>query len=593
MSLHERVDPSKAVRKGSTPDQKRKTKLQPTIAPQRNLSLETVWGYLEPDFHFSVGKSICHYLLGGRASLHRGDRYAPNLGEIVFNPPSVASFKYKRAGTVVLPKVISAMKANKLLNQGYHQLRIRDSDIPKTAFRSRYGHYEFIKVSGRFLSYSQSFDSVDREKDSFCLELTTCESSFQDLKQNLITVSVLTVPDGSGSFVIYSDASKKGLGYILMQQGKMVAYASRQLKSYEQNDPTHDLKLPAVKELNMRQKKWLELVKGYDCEILYHPDKANVVANALSRKVSHSAALIIEQVPLHRDFERAEIVYKDVPGLQASLLMTKYKERSGRLRLSRTLKGYAMIWVVVDRLTKSAHFIIGKSTYIAKTITNPNPSRCPLLHRPSVSFTAVQSSHSSTIDRAGSSSCNQMSSQVSVASPPSFTPCHLSSRPLAVQQRHRRALINRQSSRESKPSSANTSQVVLRKPNHPSCHLLVSRANSKLFASRTSQSIFIPSCFQPLAELTPFNQAANLNFGPFPPVLLNYLKSSFGFTEDQFVLGVLSNSPKTSFVLGVPLGSPKTRDVPTRALDCVCSGTRQFRSRGRGKGRGKPANDKK
>ncbi|KAA0064302.1 pol protein [Cucumis melo var. makuwa] len=57
----------------------------------------------------------------------------------------------------------------------------------------------------------------------------------------------------------------------------------------------------------MRQRRWLELVKDYDCEILYHPGKANVVADAFSRKISHSAALITRQAPLHRDLERAEI----------------------------------------------------------------------------------------------------------------------------------------------------------------------------------------------------------------------------------------------------------------------------------------------
>ncbi|KAL4028091.1 hypothetical protein IC575_011283 [Cucumis melo] len=164
-----------------------------------------------------------------------------------------------------------------------------------------------------------------------------CEDNFQNLKQKLVTALVLTVPDGSGSFVIYSDASKKDLGCVLMQQGKVVAYASRQLKSHEQNYPTQDLELAVVvfalkiwrhylygekiqiftdhkslkyfftqKELNMRQRRWLELVKDYDCEILYHPGKANVVADALSRKVSHSAALITRQAPLHRDLERAE-----------------------------------------------------------------------------------------------------------------------------------------------------------------------------------------------------------------------------------------------------------------------------------------------
>ncbi|KAL0537247.1 hypothetical protein IC582_026222 [Cucumis melo] len=344
------------------------------------------------------------------------------------------------------------------LRSGYHQLRIKDEDVPKTAFRSRYGHYEFIvmsfgltnapavfmdlmnrvfrefldtfvivfiddiliyskteaeheehlrmvlqtlrdnKLYAKFLKcefwlkqvsflghvVSKAGVSVDPAKieavtgwtrpstvsevrsflglagyyrrfvENFSriatplTQLTrkgalfvwskACEDSFQNLKQKLVTAPVLTVPDGSGSFVIYSDASKKGLGCVLMQQGKVVAYASRQLKSHEQNYPTHDLELAAVvfalkiwrhylygekiqiftdhkslkyfftqKELNMRQRRWLELVKDYDCEILYHPGKANVVADALSRKVSHSAALITRQAPLHRDLERAEI----------------------------------------------------------------------------------------------------------------------------------------------------------------------------------------------------------------------------------------------------------------------------------------------
>ncbi|KAL0536539.1 hypothetical protein IC582_025488 [Cucumis melo] len=223
------------------------------------------------------------------------------------------------------------------LRSGYHQLRIRDSDIPKTAFRSRYRHYKFIVMSFGLTNAPAVFIDLMNRGTPFVWN-PACESSFQELKQKLVSALVLTVPDGSGSFVIYSDASKKGLSCVLMLQGKVIAYASRQLKSHEQNYPTHDLELAAVvfalkiwrhylygekiqiftdhkslkyfftqKELNMRQKRWLELVKDYDCEILYHPGKANVVVDALSRKVAHSAALITKQAPLLRDLEKAEI----------------------------------------------------------------------------------------------------------------------------------------------------------------------------------------------------------------------------------------------------------------------------------------------
>ena len=73
-----------------------------------------------------------------------------------------------------------------------------------------------------------------------------CEKSFQELKQRLVTAPVLTIPLGTGGFVIYSDASHKELDCVLMQNGKVVAYASRQLKNYEKNYLTHDLDLAAV-----------------------------------------------------------------------------------------------------------------------------------------------------------------------------------------------------------------------------------------------------------------------------------------------------------------------------------------------------------
>nr|GFB33787.1 putative reverse transcriptase domain-containing protein [Tanacetum cinerariifolium] len=110
------------------------------------------------------------------------------------------------------------------------------------------------------------------------------EAAFQLLKQKLCSAPSLALPEGSEDFIIYCDASNKGLGAVLMQREKVISYASRQLKIHEKKYTTYDLELGAVKELNMRQRQWLELLSDYDFEIRYHPGKANVVTDALSRK---------------------------------------------------------------------------------------------------------------------------------------------------------------------------------------------------------------------------------------------------------------------------------------------------------------------
>ncbi|GKC34867.1 putative reverse transcriptase domain-containing protein, partial [Tanacetum coccineum] len=130
------------------------------------------------------------------------------------------------------------------------------------------------------------------------------EAAFQLLKQKLYSAPILDLPKGSENFVVYCDASRKGLGAVLMQREKVITYASHQLKIHEKNYTTRDLELGAVvfalkmwrhylygtkcvvftdhkslqhildqKELNMRQRRWLELLSDYDCEIHYHPGK--------------------------------------------------------------------------------------------------------------------------------------------------------------------------------------------------------------------------------------------------------------------------------------------------------------------------------
>jgi ribonuclease HI len=151
-----------------------------------------------------------------------------------------------------------------------------------------------------------------------------CEEAFHTLRAHLTTALVLAQPNNSKPFDIYCDASGIGLGCVLMQNNQVIAYASRALRNHEQNYPTHDLELAAVihalkiwrhylmgtkcniytdhkslkyiftqADLNMRQRCWLELTKDYDLEVHYHPGKANVVADALSRKV-HCHCLSIE-----------------------------------------------------------------------------------------------------------------------------------------------------------------------------------------------------------------------------------------------------------------------------------------------------------
>ncbi|GJY52719.1 putative reverse transcriptase domain-containing protein [Tanacetum coccineum] len=118
------------------------------------------------------------------------------------------------------------------------------------------------------------------------------DEAFQTLKQKLCSAHILALLEGTENFVVYCDASHKGYGAVLMQREKVIAYASRQLKKHEENYTTHDLELDHnslqyildQKELNMRQRRWIELLSDYDCKIRYHPGKANVVVDALSQK---------------------------------------------------------------------------------------------------------------------------------------------------------------------------------------------------------------------------------------------------------------------------------------------------------------------
>nr|GEW77143.1 putative reverse transcriptase domain-containing protein [Tanacetum cinerariifolium] len=179
----------------------------------------------------------------------------------------------------------------------------------------------FLGLAGYYRRFIKNFSKIANSLTSLTQKCKTFdwgeeqELAFQTLKDKLCNAPVLALPDGPKDFVVYCDASGLGLGCVLMQRGKMIAYASWQLKVYEKNYLTHDLERGSVvfahkiwrhymygtksviytdhkslqhifsqKELNMRQRRWIELFCDYDCEIRYHLGKANVVADALSRK---------------------------------------------------------------------------------------------------------------------------------------------------------------------------------------------------------------------------------------------------------------------------------------------------------------------
>nr|GEZ14108.1 putative reverse transcriptase domain-containing protein [Tanacetum cinerariifolium] len=194
---------------------------------------------------------------------------------------------------------------------------VKDWTSPKSPTEIR----QFLGLAGYYRRFIEGFSKIAKPMTKLTQKKIKFEWSdkeeteFQLLKQKLCSAPILALPEGCEDFIVYCDALNKGLGAVLMQREKVISYASHQLKIHEKNYTTHDLELGAVvfalkiwrhylygtkctvftdhkslqhildqKELNMRQRRWLELLSDYDCEIRYHPGKANVVADALSRK---------------------------------------------------------------------------------------------------------------------------------------------------------------------------------------------------------------------------------------------------------------------------------------------------------------------
>jgi hypothetical protein len=253
--------------------------------------------------------------------------------------------------------------------------------VPTTVTEIR----SFLGLAGYYRRFIEGFSKIAKPMTSL-LEKgkefkwdEKCQDSFEQLKKRLMSPPVLVMLDLQKGFDIYCDACGQGLGCVLMQEGHVIAYASRQLRKHELNYPTHDLELPAVvhalkiwrhyimgtkcqvytdhkslkyiftqKDLNLRQRRWLELIKDYDLEIHYHPGKANLVTDALSRK-KHVHSAIVAQLPdeIVEDFRRLNLgIVAHTEGVTIDLEPTLEQEiRKGQI-------GDAKIQDIKDLITE-------------------------------------------------------------------------------------------------------------------------------------------------------------------------------------------------------------------------------------------------
>ncbi|XP_019442301.1 PREDICTED: uncharacterized protein LOC109347024 [Lupinus angustifolius] len=310
------------------------------------------------------------------------------------------------------------------LRSGYHQIRVKKEDVPKTAFRffgrswiatfvvfiddiliyskTKEDHAEHLRTVLKMLKERQLYAKLSKcefwleevqflgnviTRDGIVVDPANVEAVLQwerpqtvtetrsflglvgyyrrfiELKRRLTSSPVLILPDPNGNFEVYCDASKQGLGCVLMQNRKVVAYTSQQLRPHEENYPTHDLELAAVffalkiwihhlygskfevfsdhksskylfdqKDQNMRQRRWVEFLKDYDFEFQYHLGKANVVADALSRKSLHLSAMIVRELKLLEQFRDMNLVHYFKEGKKVLGLMRITNEFLDQIR---------------------------------------------------------------------------------------------------------------------------------------------------------------------------------------------------------------------------------------------------------------------
>ncbi|GJU04330.1 putative reverse transcriptase domain-containing protein [Tanacetum coccineum] len=316
------------------------------------------------------------------------------------------------------------------LRSGYHQLRVREQDIPKTAFRTRYGHYEFqvmpfgltnapadekeneehlkailellkkellyakfLKcLAGYYRRFIEGFSKIAKSMTKLTQKGIKFdwgekeENAFQLIKQKLCSAPILALPEGSQDYVVYCDASHKGLGAVLMQREKVIGYASQQLKVYEKNYTTHDLELGSVRRLARigesdsiatfviiqgRQTSWLPCSEDLRSVIMHEFHKSKYSIHPGSEKMYQDVKKLYWWPNMKADIAtyvskcltcaRVKAEYQRPSGFLVQPEIPKWKWDNMTMdfitKLRKSSQGFDTIWVIVDRLTKSAHFL--------------------------------------------------------------------------------------------------------------------------------------------------------------------------------------------------------------------------------------------
>nr|GEU68173.1 retrotransposon protein, putative, Ty3-gypsy subclass [Tanacetum cinerariifolium] len=295
------------------------------------------------------------------------------------------------------------------LRSGYHQLRVRDKDIPKTAFRTRHlidsqglhvdpakieevkywaslttpkkirqllgltSYYRrFIKD---FLKIAKSLTELTHKNKKYIWGEDQ-ETAFQLLKQKLCEALILVLPEGNDDFIIYCDASHQGLGAVLMQKEKRhYLYGTKCTMVIDHKSLQHILD---QKELNMRQRRWLELLADYDCKICYHPGKANVVADALSQTKQNKPLQVSREIDTMKTLTRLyikEIVSRH--GVPISIILDRDSHFTSKFWQS--LQVALVIPMKELRLDDKLNFVEEPVEIIDRKVKQLKQSRIPIV----------------------------------------------------------------------------------------------------------------------------------------------------------------------------------------------------------------------